>query len=106
VIFGVGGMFTSIATENVWVDFDSQVVVIRQTYLFPVPNTEQRLAFSDIDHIRYDFNKGRDNGWVFLVKRDGVEFDIHYCFFPASAGRRVAQELAGATEKPLEEVVR
>lgn len=77
--------------DNVWVDLESQVVVKRETYLFPKPNSDNRLAFSDIDHITHI---GGDQG-VWLVKTDGEVFEI------CKGGRQFAQELAQLIEKPV-----
>jgi len=106
--FIIGGLFVMFwvptsgirpSAENVWVDFDSQVVVERDTYLFPRPNVNHQLSFSDIDHILWDVDKGD----VLLVKNDESEFKL---YDSATWGecQRLAQELEKLMDKPLEVV--
>jgi len=85
--------------NNVWVDFDSQVVVERDTYLFPRLDIDHQLSFSDIDYVLWDVYKGD----VLLVKNDESEFKLYDSAF-GEEGQRLAHELSDLMDKPLEVV--
>jgi len=82
-----------------WVDFDSQTVVEKDTYLYPRPNSYHQVAFSDIDYLWWDAERGD----ALVVEVDGLVFSLHMSGSYEEA-RRLAYDLSDLMSKPIKEV--
>jgi len=84
-----------------WVDFNSQIVAERDTYLFPRPNSDHEVAFSDIDYLWWD----ADRGDALVVELDGSVFSLHMSSSHSyEDARRMAYDLSDLMSKPIKEV--